>query len=97
MRSAEFIRRMRRLGRKSRIPFRCYPRRVVGSHGKVNYGDRAATIIDLRHEIRPDILRTKCRQLGIDPKNIYGELATRMKRSDHGDPGIHLSRGAKPR
>ncbi len=70
MRSAEFVRRMRRLGRKSGIPVRYDPRRGVGSHGKVYYGDRAATIIDLRHEIGPKLLRTMCRQLGIDPKDL---------------------------
>ena len=70
MRSAEFVRRLRRLGRKSGSPVRYDPRRGVGSHGKVYYGDRATTIIDLKHEVRPGLSRRMCRDLGIDPHEL---------------------------
>ena len=70
MKAAEFVRRVRKLGRKTGIPVRYDARRGVGSHGKLYFGDRAATIIDLKHEIGPKLLTRICRQLGIKPKDI---------------------------
>ena len=70
MKAPEFVRRVRKFGRKNGIPVRYDPRRGVGSHGKLYVGDRATTIIDLRHEIGPKLLNKMCRQLGVDWKDI---------------------------
>ena len=66
----EFVRRLKKLGRRIGISVRYDARRGKGSHGRVYYGDRYATIIGLRHEIGPKLLRVMCRQLGIDPRNL---------------------------
>ncbi len=70
MKGAEFIRRVRKLGRRNDVPVAYDARRGKGSHGKMYYGDRTATIIDLKHEIGPRLLAEICRELGIDPKNL---------------------------
>ena len=61
----EFVRRVRRLGRERGIAVRFEPRRGKGSHGRLYYGDRFATVKDLRKEIGQGLLAALVRQLGI--------------------------------
>ncbi len=68
--AAELVRRIRRLGRRTGTPVRYDPRRGKGSHGRLYYGDRAATIIDLKHEIGQKLRTEICRQLGIEPNDL---------------------------
>lgn len=62
---AEFIRRIRRVGRKRNVPVRFDPRRGRGSHGTLYYGDRLTTVKDRKKEIRKGLLHATLRQLGL--------------------------------
>ena len=70
MKAAEFVRRIRKLGRKSSTLVDYDARHGKGSHGRVYYGGRVTAIIDLKHEIGPGLLRRMCKDLGIDPKDL---------------------------
>ena len=70
VRGAEFIRRVRKLGRRNDVPVAYDARRGAGSHGRVYYGTRFTIFIDPRHEIARGLLRKMCRDLGIDPRDI---------------------------
>ena len=48
------------------------PFRGKGSHARVYFGDRFATIKDRRKELPKGLLRTMCRQLGIEPEDLEG-------------------------
>ena len=52
----EFVRRIRRLGRERGIPVRFEVRKGKGSHGRLYFGDRFATIKDRRKEIGGGLL-----------------------------------------
>ena len=60
---AEFIRRVRRLGRERRVDVRFQPRRGKGSHGTLNYGARFTIVKDRKQEIGPGLLRKMLRDL----------------------------------
>lgn len=66
----EFVRRVRRLGRERGIAVRFEPRRGKGSHGRLYYGDRFATVKDLRKEIGQGLLAALVRQLGISRDDL---------------------------
>ena len=66
----ELVRRVRRLGRERGIAVRFEPRRGKGSHGRLYYGDRFATVKDLRKEIGQGLLAALVRQLGISRDDL---------------------------
>lgn len=66
----EFVRRVRRLGRERGIAVRFEPRRGKGSHGRLYYGDRFATVKDLRKEIGQGLLAALVQQLGISRDDL---------------------------
>ena len=70
IKSAEFVRRIRKLGRKSGSAVHYDARHGKGSHGRVYYGGRVTAIIDLKHEINPGLLHRMCKDLGIAPKDL---------------------------
>jgi hypothetical protein len=70
MTGAEFVRHLRRLGRRQRMAVRIVPGSGKGSHGRIFYGARSTTIPDLRHELGPGLLRALCRQLGIEAREL---------------------------
>ena len=59
----EFVRRLRRIGRKRGIAVRFEPRPGKGSHGRLYYGDRFTTVKDRRKEIGAGLLAAMLRQL----------------------------------
>lgn len=61
----EFVRRVRRLGRKRGVPVRFDARAGKGSHGRLYYGERFATVKDRRKEVGAGLLAGMLRQLGI--------------------------------
>lgn len=67
---AEFVKRVRRLGRAAGVPVRFETEHGKGSHGRLYYGDRFATLKDRRKEIGKGLLAAMCRQLGIDPRTL---------------------------
>lgn len=70
MNGSEFVRRVRRLGGERGIAVRFEPRRGKGSHGRLHYGDRFATVKDLRKEIGQGLLAALVRQLGISREDL---------------------------
>ena len=70
MTADEFMRKLKKLGRRTSNRMRYDSRRGVGSHGRLHYGNRFTTIIDPRREIGPGLLRKMCRDLGIDMKDL---------------------------
>ena len=66
----EFVRRIRRLGRKRGIAVRFEARKGKGSHGRLYFGERFATVKDRRKEIGAGLLEAMLRQLGVSREDI---------------------------
>jgi mRNA interferase HicA len=67
MTGAEFIRAMRRLGRRQGIEVRFVTRRGKGSHGTLYFGERKTIVKDRKKELSRGLLTDMLRQLGLDP------------------------------
>jgi len=63
---AEFMKMIKRLGRKNGIAVRFVSRYGKGSHGRLYYGDRFTTLKDRKKEIGSGLYRKMLRDLGID-------------------------------
>ena len=70
MTGADFIKRVRKLGRSRGVAVHFDPRRGKGSHGVLYYGDRFTTVKDRKKEISRSLLNDMLRQLGLSPKDI---------------------------
>lgn len=70
MTGEEFVKRIRRLGRKRGVVVRFEPRTGKGSHGRVYFGDRFTTVKDRRKEIGQGLLLAMVRQLGLSREDI---------------------------
>lgn len=70
MTGAEFVRRLRRLGRRTGVEVAFETHKGKGSHATVHYGRRRTTVKDRRAEIGRGLLRAMCRDLGIDPADL---------------------------
>ena len=66
----EFVRRMRRLGRERGVAVRFERRPGKGSHGRLYFGERFATVKDRRKEIGAGLLAAMLRQLGLNREDI---------------------------
>ncbi len=66
MNGADFIRRVRRRGRKTGLSVHFDPRPGKGSHGRLYYGDRVTTVKDRKKEIRKGLLHVMLRELGLN-------------------------------
>lgn len=70
MDGAEFIRRIRRLGRERSVEVRFEARHGKGSHGRLYYGDRFTTLKDRKKEIGTGLLRAMLGQLGLSMEDL---------------------------
>lgn len=70
MTGAEFIRRVRCLGKARGVPVRFDSRPGKGSHGRLYYGDRFTTVKDRRKQIGRGLLAAMLKQLGIDSEDL---------------------------
>ena len=66
----EFIRLIRRLGRKRGVAVRFESRPGKGSHGRLYYGERFATVKDRRKELGAGLLAAMLRQLDLNHEDI---------------------------
>ncbi len=66
--------RVRRLARTSGIAVRFDRTRSKGSHGTLYCGDRHTVVKDRRKSLKTGTLRGMCKQLGIDPNDLWGVL-----------------------
>lgn len=65
MTGAEFIKRIRLLGKCRNIPVSFDIRRGKGSHGTLHYGDHKTIVKDRKKEIGPGLLNKMLVQLGL--------------------------------
>ena len=65
-----FVRRVRRLGRARGVAVRFESRPGKGSHGRLFFGERFATVKDRRKEIGAGLLAAMLRQLGLNLKDL---------------------------
>ncbi len=72
----EFVRRVRRLGRERGITVRFDGRPGKGSHGRLYFGERFATVKNRRGEIGAGLLAAMLRQLGLN----FNDLDRRQQR-----------------
>ena len=66
----EFVRRIRRIGRERGVAVRFESRPGKGSHGRLYFGERFATVKDRRKEIGTGLLAAMLRQLGLNREDI---------------------------
>ena len=66
----EFVRRVRRLGRERGIVVRFETRPGKGSHGRLYYGERFATVKDRRKELGAGLRAAMLRQLGLSREDL---------------------------
>lgn len=66
----EFLRRLKKLGKRNGVPVVFDPRHGDGSHGRLYYGTAFTTLKDRKKEIGVGLLRAMCAELGIDPKDM---------------------------
>jgi mRNA interferase HicA len=70
MNGAEFIRRVRRVGRARGIPVEFDERRGKGSHGTLYFGDRATVVKDRKKELGAGLLNDMLKQLGLTKADL---------------------------
>jgi predicted RNA binding protein YcfA (HicA-like mRNA interferase family) len=70
MKGPEFMRRIRRRGKRTGILVRFESRHGKGSHGRLYYGPRMTTLKDRNKEIGPGLLRKMLRDLGLTQEDI---------------------------
>jgi mRNA interferase HicA len=70
MTGAEFLRALRKLGRRRRVEVRFVTRRGKGSHGTLYWGDRKTIVKDRKKELSRGLLADMLRQLGLDPRDL---------------------------
>ena len=70
MTGGEFVRHVRRVGRDRGVAVRFEARPGKGSHGRVYFGERFATVKDRRKEIGTGLLAAMLRQLGLGREDL---------------------------
>ena len=66
VKGSEFIRRIRRLGRRRGVPVAFVAERGKGSHGTLYYGDRLTIVRNPRDELKTGTLHAMLEQLGLN-------------------------------
>ena len=66
----ELLRRLRRLGGQRGVAVRFDEERGKGSHGTLYFGERFTVLKDRRAEIRPGLLHSMLRQLGLNERDL---------------------------
>ncbi len=70
MNGNEFWRKIKKLGRKRGIATVFDPGHGKGSHGRLYYGNRFATLKDRKKEIGPGLLNAMLLQLGLTKADL---------------------------
>jgi hypothetical protein len=70
MDGAEFVRKVRKLGRKRKVMVMFDAGHGKGSHRRLYFGARFTTLKDRRKEIGPDLLKAMLNQLGLSAKDL---------------------------
>jgi mRNA interferase HicA len=70
VRGSEFIRKIKRLGRKRNVTVLLRAERGKGSHATLYYGSRYAVMPDVRDELKTGTLHAILDELGLTPKDF---------------------------
>jgi mRNA interferase HicA len=70
MRGSEFVRRVRKLGRRRGLRVEFQAERGKGSHGTLYLGDRLTVVRNLRDEIKTGTLHAMLKQLGLTLQDL---------------------------
>ena len=70
MRSADFVRAVKRVGRVRGVAVTLDTKRGKGSHALLKFGARQTIVKDRRKTIGRGLLRKMCRDLGITPGDL---------------------------
>ena len=65
MRGNEFIRKIKKLGRKNGIYVKFVARRGKGSHGTLFYGEKFTIVRNPKDELKPGTIHAMIEQLGL--------------------------------
>lgn len=68
---AEFVRRVRRVGRRRGVDVDFVAERGKGSHGTLYFGDRRTTVRHRQAELKPGLLHAMLTQLGLTLGDLY--------------------------
>lgn len=66
----EFIRKVKKLGRKNEVEVRFVARRGKGSHGTLFYGSRFTIVRNPKDELKKGTLHTMLDQLGLSIEEL---------------------------
>lgn len=72
MKGAEFVRRVRKVGRRRGVEVQFEPERGKGSHGTLYFGDRFTVVRDLKDELKTGTLHAMLKQLGLSLGDLEG-------------------------
>ncbi len=70
---AEFIRRVKKLGRRRGVRVEFVVERGKGSHGTLYFGDRLTVVKHRASELKPGLLHAMLRQLGLKLEDVQGQ------------------------
>ena len=70
MTGQEFLKRLKKLGKRQRISVDHKKEYGKGSHGTVYYGNKRTILKDLKKEIGKGLLKEICKQLGIKSEDL---------------------------
>jgi len=70
MTGAEFLRKVKRLGKRRGFAVELHGQHGKGSHARLYYGKAFTALKDRKKEIGPGLMRKMCRDLGIDPREL---------------------------
>lgn len=70
MRGSEFVRRVRRVGRRRGISVELSPERGKGSHGTLYFGSRFTVLRNLKDEVKTGTLHAMLKQLGLTLEDL---------------------------
>lgn len=70
MNGTQFVKLVRKLGRKRGVEVEFDARRGKGSHGTLYYGDHLTVIKDLKKEIRIGLLKSMLKRIGLTAEDL---------------------------
>ena len=70
VKGSEFLRKVKVVAKRYRLPFRWVAERGSGSHGTLYVGERFTVVKDLKKELGPGLLSDMLKQLGIRKEDL---------------------------
>ena len=70
MKGSEFVKKLKALGKKSKVSVHLEQQRAKGSHSTLFYGDRFTIIRNLKDELKTGTFNAMLKQLSIKEKDL---------------------------